>query len=82
VVRMANQTEYGLLAGVWTRDINKAMYLADKIKSGQIYVNTYGAGGGVELPFGGYKKSGFGREKGLESLNSYLQTKNVCIKFG
>jgi len=82
VVRMANQTEYGLLAGVWTRDINKAMYLADKIKSGQIYVNTYGAGGGVELPFGGYKKSGFGREKGLESLNSYLQTKNVCVKFG
>ena len=81
VVRMANQTEYGLLAGVWTRDINKAMHLADKIKSGQVYVNTYGAGGGVELPFGGYKKSGFGREKGLESLNSYLQTKNVCIKF-
>jgi len=46
-----------------------------------VYVNTYGAGGGVELPFGGYKKSGFGREKGLEALNSYLQTKNVCIKF-
>jgi len=81
VARLANQTEYGLLAGVWTRDINKAMYLADKIKSGQVYVNTYGAGGGVELPFGGYKKSGFGREKGLESLHSYLQTKNVCIKF-
>jgi acyl-CoA reductase-like NAD-dependent aldehyde dehydrogenase len=81
VATLANQTDYGLIAGVWTRDINKAMYLADKIKSGQIYVNTYGAGGGVELPFGGYKKSGFGREKGLESLNSYLQTKNVCIKF-
>jgi len=82
VIRLANQTEYGLIAGVWTRDINKAMHLAGAIKSGQIYVNTYGAGGGVELPFGGYKKSGFGREKGLESLNSYLQTKNVCIKFG
>ncbi|MDE3077918.1 MAG: aldehyde dehydrogenase family protein, partial [Chloroflexota bacterium] len=80
--RLANQTDYGLIAGVWTRDINKALYMADKIKSGQVYVNTYGAGGGVELPFGGYKKSGFGREKGVEALNSYLQTKNVCIKFG
>jgi aldehyde dehydrogenase (NAD+) len=81
VAKLANWTEYGLLAGVWTRDINKALYLADKIKAGQVYVNTYGAGGGVELPFGGYKKSGFGREKGLEALNSYLQTKNVCIRF-
>jgi len=81
VAKLANWTEYGLLAGVWTRDINKALYLADKIKAGQVYVNTYGAGGGVELPFGGYKKSGFGREKGLEALNSYLQTKNVCVKF-
>ncbi|HLQ34510.1 MAG TPA: aldehyde dehydrogenase family protein [Chloroflexota bacterium] len=81
VAKLANWTEYGLLAGIWTRDINKAMYLADKIKAGQVYINTYGAGGGVELPFGGYKKSGFGREKGLEALNSYLQTKNVCVKF-
>ncbi len=81
VAKLANWTEYGLLAGIWTRDINKAMYLADKIKAGQVYINTYGAGGGVELPFGGYKKSGFGREKGLEALNSYLQTKNVCIKW-
>jgi aldehyde dehydrogenase (NAD+) len=81
VASLANWTEYGLLAGIWTRDINKALYLADKIKSGQVYINTYGAGGGVELPFGGYKKSGFGREKGLEALSSYLQTKNVCIKF-
>jgi aldehyde dehydrogenase (NAD+) len=82
VAKLANWTEYGLLAGIWTRDINKAMFLADKIKAGQVYINTYGAGGGVELPFGGYKKSGFGREKGLEALNSYLQTKNVCVKWG
>ena len=81
VAKLANWTDYGLLAGIWTRDINKALFLADKIKAGQVYVNTYGAGGGVELPFGGYKKSGFGREKGLEALNSYLQTKNVCVKF-
>jgi acyl-CoA reductase-like NAD-dependent aldehyde dehydrogenase len=79
---IANRSQYGLVAGVWTRDINKAMALASSIKAGQIYVNTYGAGGGVELPFGGYKKSGYGREKSLEALASYVQIKNVCVKFG
>ena len=78
---LANRSDYGLVAGIWTRDINKAMSLASRIKSGQVYINTYGAGGGVELPFGGYKKSGYGREKGLESLASYTQVKNVCIKY-
>ena len=78
---LANRSDYGLVAGIWTRDINKAMTLAARIKAGQVYINTYGAGGGVELPFGGYKKSGYGREKGLESLASYTQVKNVCIKF-
>lgn len=81
VVRLANDSDYGLVAGVWTRDINIALHVSGRIRAGQVYVNTYGAGGGVELPFGGYKKSGFGREKGLEALGSYLQTKNVCIKF-
>jgi aldehyde dehydrogenase (NAD+) len=80
-IAIANRSQYGLVAGVWTRDINKAMTLSSQIKAGQVYVNTYGAGGGVELPFGGYKKSGYGREKGLESLTSYTQVKNVCIKF-
>jgi aldehyde dehydrogenase (NAD+) len=80
-IAIANRSQYGLVAGVWTRDINKAMTVSSQIKSGQVYVNTYGAGGGVELPFGGYKKSGYGREKGLESLASYTQVKNVCIKF-
>ena len=79
--RIANRTQYGLVAGIWTRDINKAMALASSVKSGQVFINTYGAGGGVELPFGGYKKSGYGREKGLESLASYTQVKNVCIKW-
>jgi aldehyde dehydrogenase (NAD+) len=78
---LANRSEYGLLAGIWTTNINKALALAGRIKAGQVYVNTYGAGGGVELPFGGYKKSGYGREKGLESLASYTQVKNVCVKF-
>ena len=80
-VELANRSQYGLVAGVWTRDINKAMAVSSRIKSGQVYINTYGAGGGVELPFGGYKKSGYGREKGLESLASYTQVKNVCVKF-
>jgi acyl-CoA reductase-like NAD-dependent aldehyde dehydrogenase len=80
--QIANRTQYGLVAGIWTRDINKAMALASSVKSGQVFINTYGAGGGVELPFGGYKKSGYGREKGLESLASYTQVKNVCIKWG
>jgi aldehyde dehydrogenase (NAD+) len=79
---IANRSQYGLVAGIWTRDINKALALAARIKSGQVYINTYGAGGGVELPFGGYKKSGYGREKGLESLASYTQVKNVCVRFG
>jgi aldehyde dehydrogenase (NAD+) len=78
---IANRSQYGLIAGVWTRDINKALALAGRIKAGQIYINTYGAGGGVELPFGGYKKSGYGREKGLEALASYTQVKNVCIRY-
>jgi aldehyde dehydrogenase (NAD+) len=79
--QIANRSQYGLVAGVWTRDINKALALASRIKSGQVYINTFGAGGGVELPFGGYKKSGYGREKGLEALASYTQVKNVCVKF-
>ena len=80
-VAIANRSQYGLVAGVWTRDINKAMAVSSRIKSGQVFINTYGAGGGVEMPFGGYKKSGYGREKGLESLASYTQVKNVCVKF-
>jgi acyl-CoA reductase-like NAD-dependent aldehyde dehydrogenase len=81
VAALANQSEYGLIAGIWTRDIKKAHYLASRVEAGQIYVNTYGAGGGVELPFGGYRKSGFGREKGLEGLAAYSQVKTVCIKY-
>jgi aldehyde dehydrogenase (NAD+) len=80
-IAIANRSQYGLVAGVWTRDINKAMAVASRIKTGQVFINTYGAGGGVELPFGGYKKSGYGREKGLDSLASYTQIKNVCVRF-
>ncbi len=78
---LADQSRYGLVAGVWTKNIDTAMRLATSIKAGQIFVNAYGAGGGVEIPFGGYKRSGYGREKGLEALNSYTQVKNICIRY-
>lgn len=78
---LANQSRFGLVAGVWTKNIDTAMRLATSIKAGQIFINTYGAGGGVEIPFGGYKRSGYGREKGLEALHSYTQVKNVCVRY-
>lgn len=77
---IANSTEYGLVTGIWTSNINKALWLSQRVRSGQVFVNNYGAGGGVEMPFGGQGKSGFGREKGLESLKHYTQVKNVAIK--
>jgi acyl-CoA reductase-like NAD-dependent aldehyde dehydrogenase len=79
-VATANGTRYGLVAGVWTKDVSRAHRVAASLSAGQVYVNGYGAAGGVELPFGGYKQSGFGREKGIEGLSSYLQTKNVCVR--
>ena len=77
-LQMANDNPYGLVAGIWTRDISKAHSLAARIKAGQVYINNF-FGGGVAAPFGGYKKSGFGREKGLEALAHYTQVKNVYV---
>ena len=79
-LRLANGTEYGLIAALWTRDVGRAHRMARDIRAGQIYVNTYGAGGGVELPFGGVKKSGHGREKGFEGLLGYTQVKSVVVR--
>lgn len=80
-LELANSTPYGLVAGIWTNDVGKAHRLASRVQAGQIFINNYGAGGGIQQPFGGYKKSGFGREKGLEALRNYTQLKNVAIKY-
>ncbi|MGO3064815.1 MAG: aldehyde dehydrogenase family protein [Brevibacterium linens] len=79
-VALANGTDYGLVTALWTQNISRAHRLAAEVDAGQIFVNTYGAGGGVELPFGGFKKSGYGREKSIEALDEYTQTKTVAIK--
>lgn len=77
--QMANSTDYGLVAGIFTNDINVAMRGSKALKAGQVFVNEWYAGG-VETPFGGVKLSGFGREKGQEALYSYVNTKNVAIR--
>jgi aldehyde dehydrogenase (NAD+) len=80
-VALANGTPYGLVAGVWTRDLVTAHTVSQQLDCGQVFVNGYGAGGGVALPFGGRGRSGFGREKGLEALANYTATKNIMIHF-
>ncbi|WP_371226898.1 aldehyde dehydrogenase family protein [Roseovarius sp. 2305UL8-3] len=77
-IEIANGTEYGLVGGVFTRDLDRATRAAQKLRAGQVFVNEWFAGG-VETPFGGYGKSGYGREKGREALWNYIQTKNVAI---
>ncbi|MDF1668732.1 MAG: aldehyde dehydrogenase family protein [Roseovarius sp.] len=78
-IQIANGTDYGLVGGVFTRDLDRATRAARQIRAGQIFVNDWFAGG-VETPFGGYGKSGYGREKGREALLNYVQTKNVAIR--
>jgi len=81
-VRLANGTDFGLVAGVWTRDGARQLRMAHKLHCGQVFVNNYGAAGGVELPFGGVKSSGFGREKGFEALLGFTTLKTIAIKHG
>ncbi len=81
VLPVANETIYGLAAGVWTRDISKAHRVAARLQAGTVWVNTYQVFD-ASLPFGGYKQSGWGREMGHEALENYLETKAVCIDLG
>lgn len=81
-VRIANSTDYGLVASIWSRDGARQMRLAKQLHAGQVFINNYGAGGGVELPFGGVGKSGHGREKGFEALYGFSQLKTVAAYHG
>ena len=81
-VALANGTPFGLVAGIWSRDGARQFRMARRIASGQVLINHYGAGGGVELPFGGVKSSGYGREKGFEGLYGFTTLKTVSVHHG
>lgn len=81
-ISIANSTEYGLVASIWTGDGARQMRLARMLRAGQVFINNYGAGGGVELPFGGVGKSGHGREKGFEALYGFSTLKTIAARHG
>ena len=78
-VRLANDSDYGLVAGVWTSNLDRAHKVAARLQAGQVFINDYFSGS-VASPFGGYKRSGFGRERGLEAMEHYTQVKSVCAR--
>ncbi|XP_072309496.1 mitochondrial 10-formyltetrahydrofolate dehydrogenase [Eucyclogobius newberryi] len=80
VLHRANDTEYGLASGVFTRDINKAMYVSERLEAGTVFVNTYNKTD-VAAPFGGFKQSGFGKDLGEDALSEYLKTKAVTVEY-
>jgi len=80
-IRIANATEYGLVAGVWTENGGRQTRVARALRVGQVFVNCYGAGGGVELPFGGFKKSGHGRGKGFAAMHEFSTLQTIVQKF-
>jgi aldehyde dehydrogenase (NAD+) len=77
---LAHATAFGLVAGVWTRDGARQLRMAKALRCGQVFINNYGAGGGIELPFGGVGASGHGREKGFEALMGFTRLKTVAIR--
>ena len=80
-IRIANSLPYGLAAGVWTENIGRALTMAKRLEAGTVWVNTYRAVSYM-APFGGYKRSGLGRENGMDMIKEYLQTKSVWIDMG
>ena len=81
-IHIANSTSFGLVASIWTNNGARQMRMAKKLKCGQVFINNYGAGGGVELPFGGVGRSGHGREKGFEALYGFSTLKTVAAFHG
>ena len=81
-VGLANATDYGLVAAIWTRDGGRQARVARRLRSGQVFINCYGAGAGIELPFGGNGKSGHGREKGFAALHDFTRTKTMVLNHG
>merc|ERR1719188_2564121 len=80
VVKRANMTEYGLASGVFTKDVNKALYVSEHLDAGTCFVNIYNKTD-VAAPFGGFKRSGFGKDLGREALNEYLKTKTITFEY-
>jgi len=78
LIRRANDTVYGLAAGVWTTNIKRAHRIANELRAGTVWVNCYNIFDAA-MPFGGYKQSGWGREMGSEVLKNYLETKSICM---
>ena len=77
-IAIANDSIYGLAAGIWTRDVNKAIRMADRIQAGTVYINNY-FNAATQSPVGGYKQSGYGRENGFEGMRCFMQTKSVWL---
>ena len=80
LIARANNTEYALASGVFTKDISKALFVTEKINAGTCFVNCYNKTD-VAAPFGGFKQSGFGKDLGQEALNEYLKTKTVTVEY-
>ena len=78
LIRRANDTVYGLAAGLWTSNIKRAHRIANELRAGTVWVNCYNIFDAA-MPFGGYKQSGWGREMGSEVLKNYLETKSICM---
>ena len=78
-VELANDSDYGLVGGVFTADMSRAIRVAEALEAGQVYINSWSTQS-IQMPFGGYKHSGYGREKGIEALNHYSHVKSISMR--